>query len=217
GSEAWTNLLNNAATTWAALALEIKSSSVAISNVNSGNGLKVGSTGNTITFSASFALTSLTIGGVAATNIAGAGTSWTFDIPLQVDNTTAQSYGSKTVTAGNGSVNLTTTANYLPLNGYTYVTLTAPIDQSINGVVYNFSPAAVVTDQIAFQTPATTIDTHANGSTTITGTQTLWHWSSTANKAYSFLLITGDTTSGLGAPLLSIKSLDIKALTIRKM
>jgi len=165
---------------------------VAISSINGGNGVRSGSTGNTITYTGSFAMSTFALAGISATNISGSGSSWTFDFPAQVDDTLSQNWGAKTATAGNGSTSLTLATSYLPPAGYSHVTLADPIDQSINGDVYQFSPAAVATDQIATLDPETPTSTSATSTTTITGTQTAYHWSSVTGKFYTFELITGD-------------------------
>lgn len=194
GGGTWTNFLNNATTTWAAISIEICASAGSITSINGGAGVMAGSIGNTITFSSSFALTSLTIGSIAATNISGSTTSWTFDLPAQVDNTTSQTYGLKTCTAGNGSINLTASTAFLPAYGYDYETLTNPIDQTIDGVVYEFDPAAAANDQIAAPSE-TIIGTDASGTTTITGKQILYHFSVSTGKVYTYELITGPVPS----------------------
>ncbi len=164
---------------------------VAISSINSGNGVSAGSTGNTIIFTGSYSLTALTIGNISAVNISGSGISWTFDLPAIIDNTTSQNFGSKTATASNGATNLTLSTQWLPPTGYSYIEIGSLINQTVTGTVYLFNPAAAQFDQIATRSPETPETNTSDASTTITGKQTGYHWSLSTNKIYTFDLITG--------------------------
>jgi|SRR6478736_1233838 len=174
---------------------------VAIASINSGNGVKVGSTGNTITTTGSTTMTALTIGGVSMTNVAGSGTSFTFDCPDQVDNTTSPKYGTQTASATTGVGTLTASTQYLPPNGYNYVTLVDPINTTVDGVVYNYIPAAVATDELAGETAKITLGTDGTAVAAYTGTQIIRHWSSVDSKIRFVSVITGSSgTQTSGTP-----------------
>jgi len=191
GSEAWTNFLNNAATAWTAVAFEIKSSSAGIVSVNGGAGVAAGSTGNTLVTTSGFTPTSITIGGIAATNIAGTSPNFTFDFPLYTDENVWPLFGNQTLIASNGGTSANFTVATRPQAGYNFVTLSGSIITSVNGVVYNFSPAALVTDQIVFDSTVTSVLSDASASTSYTGTQTLWHLKASTGIIRSYALITG--------------------------
>ncbi len=174
---------------------------VAILAINSGAGVKVGSTGNTITTTGSTTMTALTIGGVSMTNVAGSGTSFTFDCPDQVDNTVSPKYGTQTASATTGAGTLTASTSYLPPNGYSYVTLVDPINTTIDGIVYNYIPAAVATDELAGETAKITLGTDGTAVAPYTGTQTIRHWSSVDSKIRFVSVITGSSsTQSSGTP-----------------
>lgn len=191
GSEAWTNFLNNATTTWTAVAFEIKSSSAGIVSVNGGAGVKAGSTGNTLVTTSGFTPNAITIGGKAATNIAGTSPNFTFDFPLYTDGIVWPLFGNQTLTASNGGTSANLTVLNLPQDGYGYIALAGTLISTVNGVIYNFSPAALITDQIVFDSTVTSVLSNASASTSYTGTQTLWHLKNSTGVISSYALITG--------------------------
>ena len=164
---------------------------VAILSINGGNGVRAGSVGNTITFTGNYPMTGFQIGNISAINIAGSGSSFTFDMPAIVDNAISQNFGAKTATATNGSTNLTLASQYLPPPGYSYTTLGALINQTATGIVYLFNPPAAQYDQVATKDPETPAANTADATTTLTGTQIGYHWSNSTGKMYTFDLITG--------------------------
>lgn len=189
-----------------------------ISSVNAGT-LLAGSTGNTITFSGAFALSSLSIGGVSATAITEVEPDeFTFSFPALADNTSHPGFGTRTITASNGVDSITLSISYLPQTGYTFQTLAGDLDTTTDAsVIKDFDPAAAVTDQIAHRTE-TTVNADGTGSTTITGAQTAWHWDASTTTIYSYEILTGTLDGGgLTARRLTASGLTARALTAKRL
>lgn len=117
-----------------------------ITAINGGAGVRVGSTGNTITTLNMTTLTGITIGGKAMINL-GAGT---FDAPGFVDGASYSLLGSVTAVAtdATGSANRLTTL--LPPTGWLVQTLEAPLNTT-TGVITGLSPAAQAGEQILIE------------------------------------------------------------------
>ena len=117
-----------------------------ITAINGGAGVRVGSTGNTITTLNMTTLTGITIGGKAMINL-GTGT---FDAPGFVDGQSYSLMGSVTAVAtdATGSANRLTTL--LPPTGWSVQTLEAPLNTT-TGVITGLSPAAQAGEQILIE------------------------------------------------------------------
>lgn len=160
--------------------------------INSGAGVRAGSTGNTLTTTNGFTPVSGTVGGINLTNIQGTYPDFTFDVPAVGDGILYPIYGNNTATFTNGLESPQTNVDYLPRDGYDYVTLSGNLNTTIDGVVYEFVPAAQAGDQIAFPTPQVDTGTDGSGTATQSGTFQLEHISSVDNTVRLFNLIVGN-------------------------
>ncbi len=117
-----------------------------ITAINGGAGVRVGSTGNTISTLNMTTLTGITIGGKAMINL---GTE-AFDAPGFVDGASYSLLGSVTAVAtdATGSANRLTTL--LPPTGWSVQTLEAPLNTT-TGVITGLSPAAQAGEQILIE------------------------------------------------------------------
>lgn len=180
-------------------------SSASIDDINSGGVIRVGSTGNTISTTNLGTLTTLTVGSVSATSISAIGGDGTFSMPAFVDGGTYQLLGTKTVTAGDGTDSATLSKTLDAPTNYAYVTLSGTLNTTITGVLYNFSPAAVVTDQIAYDSTKGTVDAQGNYEGDFDGTQTMWHIKASDGVTRSYDVITG-AGSGLTVNLTGVSA-----------
>jgi hypothetical protein len=165
--------------------------SATLDDINSGGSILVGSTGNTITTTGLGTLTTLTIGTVSATSLSATGGDGTFTMPTFVDGGTYQLLGSKTVTAGDGTLSANLTKTLAAPTNHSYVTLSGTLNTTNTGVLYNFSPAAVVGDQIVFDNTKGTVDAQGNYEGSFDGTQTMWHIKASDWVTRSYDVITG--------------------------
>lgn len=165
--------------------------SISIDDINSGGVIRVGSTGNTITTTGLATLTSLTIGSVSATSLSATGGDGTFSMPAFVDGGTYQLLGTKTVTAGDGTNTANISKSLDAPTSHSYVTLSGTLNTTNTGVLYNFSPAAVVGDQIVYITANGTVDAQGNYEGDFDGTQTMWHIKASDGVTRSYDVITG--------------------------
>lgn len=163
---------------------------VAISDINGNEVVRVGSSGNTYTSDGLGALTSLTIGSVAATSLVASVGSGTFSFPPFVDGNVYQLLGTKTATGNDGTLNGTISVSLQPPLNYSYVTLSGTLNNSTTGILNNFSPAAVVTDQIVYPS-LNTVDAQGNIETDVVGTQTFYHIQASTGIVRSYSVITG--------------------------
>lgn len=117
-----------------------------ITAINGGAGVRVGSTGNTISTLNMTTLTGITIGGKAMINL-GTGA---FDAPGFVDGASYSLLGSVNAVAtdATGSANRLTTL--LPPTGWSVQTLEAPLNTT-TGVITGLSPAAQAGEQILIE------------------------------------------------------------------
>jgi hypothetical protein len=114
-----------------------------------------------------------------------------------VDGVAHALYGTKTVTITGTGGAPTTSTSFQPLSTQSFVTLSGTLNTTDTGVLYNFSPAAAVSDQIVWTTANGTVDAQGNYTGDFEGTQTMWHIDATDNVARSYDVITGppgDTT-----------------------
>lgn len=191
------------------------SSTPTLNSVNSGNGVRNGSTGNSATFSAGFTPTSGNIGGRAVTNIAGTSPTFTFDLAEAADEATVPYYGSVTASFTNGVNTPTLAVPYLPKTGYSYVTLAGTLDTTIDGVLYEFDPVAFAGNQIAYPSPPLTIGATGVGESTEDGTFQLEHIVDVGGTITlkTFNLLIGETPvvePGVAARLRSLLKRELK-------
>lgn len=118
--------------------------------INSNDRVAVGSTGNSISTAGINTLTSVTIGGKAAINLSAPGGDGTFDMPPFADGVAYALLGTATAVATDGSNTANKSVILDPPDGHDFVTLAGTINTSNTGVLYQFSPAAVVGNQIVF-------------------------------------------------------------------
>lgn len=166
-------------------------SGTSIDDINTNEQVRVSSTGNTITTSGLGTLTTLTLGGKSATSISATGGDGTFSMPAFVDATTYSLLGTVTATAGDGTSTADLSVSLLPTTGWSYVTLSGTLNTTNTGVLYNFSPAASVGDQIVYETAKGTVDAQGNYEGDFDGTQTMWHIKASDGVTRSYDVITG--------------------------
>lgn len=192
-------------------------SSVSIVSINSGNGVRAGSVGNTLVTSGDFTPTSGTIAGIAVTSLSGTYPNFTFSMPAVIDETVHPFYGDKQAVFTDGSDSPELTTPYLPKAGYDYVTLSGVLDTTINGVIYEFIPEAEVGDQIAFPSPEVEITSNGSGSTIESGTFELEHISQSDNTLRFFDLIVGeleeDDTTPDAFTFLAVNNVELSTVT----
>lgn len=165
-----------------------------IDDINTNEQVRVGSSGNTITTSNLGTLTSLAIGSKSATSLSATGGDGTFSMPTLSDGVAYELMGINTATAGDGTSTADISVTLLPLSTQDYVTLSGTLNTTNTGVLYNFSPAAVVGDQIVFLTASnTSVDAQGNLATDLVGTQQMWHIQASTKVARSYDVTTGES------------------------
>jgi hypothetical protein len=116
------------------------------------------------------------------------GNKFTFAMPAAKDGDSRPKYGTVDVRfTGNGK-KVETTVNYLPPEGYNYVTLAGTLVTSSSGIIHNFNPAAAVTDQIAAP-EAITLGATGIATASEAGTFLCQHVDASAGKVLFFNLI----------------------------
>lgn len=153
--------------------------------------VRSGQTGIAYTTSNLASVTSVSVGTLAAVSLSDTTGDGTHALPALTDEVAHELFGTKTVTF-NGS-GPTTTSSFLPPIGYTYVTLGNDIDSSSNGIVYNFSPAAVENDQII--TPDTLTPNDRGQASGEAGVYTCWHIQASTKIARSYVVNLGSVTN----------------------
>ena len=165
--------------------------------------IRSGSTGNAYTTTGLSSVSSITIGTLAATAISDTSGDGTHSVPSLTDGVAHELYGIKTITINGTGGSPTTTALLNPLSTQNYVTLSGTLNTTNTGVLYNFSPAAVVGDQIVFLTANnTSVDAQGNLTTDLSGTQQMWHIQASTKIARSYDVTTG--TAGLTATVTGV-------------
>jgi hypothetical protein len=148
--------------------------------------VRSGSTGNAYTTTGLTSVTAISIGTLAATSISDTTGDGTHSVPSLVDGVAHELYGTKTVTITGTGGAPTTTTNFQPATGNEFVTLSGTLNTSNTGGLYNFSPAAVVTDQIVFPDTAN-FNYDAQGNITgEAGTYNCWHIQASTKIARSY-------------------------------
>ena len=167
--------------------------------------IRSGSTGNAYTTTGLSSVSSITIGTLAATAISDTSGDGTHSVPSLTDGVAHELYGIKTITINGTGGSPTTTALLNPLSTQNYVTLSGTLNTTNTGVLYNFSPAAVVGDQIVFLTANnTSVDAQGNLTTDLSGTQQMWHIQASTKIARSYDVTTG--TAGLTANVTGVSA-----------
>lgn len=138
-------------------------------------------------------VSAITVGSLSATSLSDTSGDGTHALPGLVDTVAHQLYGTKTVTVTGVGGTPTTSTSFLPPTGWDYVTLSGTLNTTTTGVLNSFSPAAVVTDQIVFETANGSVDAQGNYSGDFDGTQTMWHIKASDGVARSYSVVTGDT------------------------
>ncbi|MBK8187606.1 MAG: hypothetical protein IPK77_10455 [Cellvibrio sp.] len=153
--------------------------------------VRSGSTGNAYTTTGLSSVSSITIGSLVGTSISDTTGDGTHSVPSLVDGVAHELYGTKTVTITGTGGAPTTTTNFQPATGNEFVTLSGTLNTSNTGGLYNFSPAAVVTDQIVFPDTAN-FNYDAQGSISgEAGTYNCWHIQASTKIARSYTVTLG--------------------------
>jgi len=153
--------------------------------------VRSGDTGVTFTTTGLTAISSITLGSLAAIGISETSGDGTHSVPNLTDENVHGLYGTRTVTINGAGGSPTTTTNFQPLSSQSYITLSGTLNTSINGILYNFSPAAVAGDQMVWDTAKGTCDAQGNYETSHDGIQYLWHIQGSTGTARMVVLITG--------------------------
>jgi hypothetical protein len=166
--------------------------------------VRSGDTGVAYTTTGLSSVSGITIGSLAATSISDTAGDGTHSIPVLVDETAHELYGTRTVTITGTGGAPTTTVSFQPVAGTDFTTLSGTINATETGAVYAFSPAAVVNDQLV-KPVALGIDAQANilGGP---GVYTVWHIQASTKIARSYTLTLG-SEEGMSAGLSSSSTL----------
>lgn len=173
-------------------------SPTSVDSINGGtNSVQIGSSGNTAATTGLTTATSASLNGVAMTSVAGSSSPWTFTCPPLTDEAVSPyPSGTFSITGAEGSPTLAGVAVTLP-TGLVAQVLAGALNTTNTGVLYNFSPAAAVTDQI-FYPPVPTIgkyiiiDAQGNIDTDYDGTTEFWHWQASTGITRSYDVTTGN-------------------------
>lgn len=152
--------------------------------------VRSGQTGIAYSTTGLSSVSGITVGSLAATSLSDTAGDGTHAIPGLVDGVAHQLYGTKTVTVTGTGGAPTTTTEFLPPVGWDFEPLAGTLNTSETGVLHNFSPAAVVTDQIVFETANGAVDAQGNFIGTPGPPQTMWHIQASTGIARSYLVIT---------------------------
>lgn len=152
--------------------------------------VRSGSTGNAYTTTGLSSVTAISIGTLAATSISDTTGDGTHSVPALVDGVAHELYGTKTVTVTGTEGSPTTTTSFQPATGNSFVTLAGTLNTTDTGGLFNFSPAAVVTDQIVFPTVGIAYDAQGN-ITGEAGSYSCWHIQASTKTARSYTVTLG--------------------------
>ena len=169
------------------------SSTPLVNSINSGaNTVAVGGTVPVSVSNFTTAVNAGTIDGVALS----AASSTSLTVNALVDGNTTPRIGTRTLSLSNASAeSATLSVSVLPPTNYSSVVLSGTLNTTNTGIIYNFSPAAVVNDVILFPPipssgNTTVVDAQGNLNTTFNGTQTFWHIQDSTKIARSYSVIT---------------------------
>ncbi len=159
--------------------------------------IRSGSTGNAYTTTGLSSVSGITIGSLAATSISDASGDGTHSVPPLVDEVAHELYGTQTVTVTGTEDAPTTTTSFQPATGKDFVTLSGTLNTTETGGLYNFSPAAVVTDQVVFPDSGLVYDAQGN-ITGEAGSYACWHIQASTKiaRSYTVTLGSGGGSSG---------------------
>lgn len=203
------------------------------STINTINGsaygeVKAGSSGNTVTTTASFVPTSGSHGGKAISAIAGSAGSYTFTSATYVDGAAfPEPDTSQTFTITDGVETLNAASVFASPYDCSSVVL-ASIDNTNPKNITYYIPTASAGDRIVFPlelvlgSPTFGILSDGSGFAATTGLRTLWHWNSedsimtrlnvTVNEAGEVTSVNGLTALGLTARGLTARGLTARGL-----
>lgn len=157
--------------------------------------VRSGQTGISYATTGLSSVSGVAIGTLAATGISDTSGDGTHSIPALTDETVHEMYGTKTVTVSGTEGSQTVSVSFLPPAGNEFTELSGTLNTSETGALFNFSPAAVVTDQIVF--PDAILISPQGNIQGPPGVYTLWHIKASTKVARSLqltLAAPGDTT-----------------------
>ena len=181
-------------------------SPTSVVNINGGtNTVQIGSSGNTSATTGLTTATNASIDGAAMTSVAGSSSPWTFTCPPLTDEAVSPyPSGTFSITGAEGSPTLAGVDVTLP-DGLVAIELAGTLNTTETGVLHDFSPAAVVTDEIFYPpNPSGStyiiVDAQGNIDTNHSGTVEFWHWEEATGitRSYDVILGSGGVVTGGG-------------------
>lgn len=170
---------------------------VSLDSINGGtNSVQIGSSGNTAETTGLTAVTAASLNGVAMTSVAGSSSPWTFTCPPLTDEAVSPyPSGTFSITGAEGSPTLNDVDVTLP-DGLVAIELAGTLNTTETGVLHDFSPAAVVTDEIFYPPDPSgstyiIVDAQGNIDTNHNGTVEFWHWQASTGITRSYDVILG--------------------------
>ena len=163
----------------------------AVLSVNADNTVTVGSTGNTLSVE-NIAVTSVTIDGMAVSNLSGSGDSYTFDLGGFINDQFYPRVGVNVALVASDGTNvpeLNVVVN--PPVGMSVVTLET-VSTGEGSILNSFQIPAQIGDQIFWTTSNGTVTSDGNWYGDYEGTQTLWVRSVDDGIIESYSVITQD-------------------------
>lgn len=166
-----------------------------IISVNDDDVVRMGAQSTAIT-NVEFNAISGNISGFEISNINVDSEEITFSVANIQDGQSHPGFGVRDLILNDGEVEIGHQIIFNPPLNFDFVELVEPINQTIDGVVYEFDPPAEEGGQIIFDSRITTINADGTGTTTYTGSQILYYWSPSSDSIQSFELITGNGGDG---------------------
>lgn len=208
GTKTWTNYTTTAQY-HSTLGFEIlEAPAYTVSDVNTDEVVRVGSTGNTFSYSGFTGNpTAVNIASKSATNVSASGGSGTFDFPDYVDGQTYPLVGgSQTFTATYNSEQASLSVTLSPKVGHSVSTMNGAVSDDDTYIGYHFTLAD--NDTIDYVTSELTVNADGGVTTTTPGTYQLWHRATstgvmtllnvTVNEAGIVSVSTGKISIGIG-------------------
>jgi hypothetical protein len=152
----------------------------AITDVNGGDGVEAGSTGNTFTCTSTYVPTSGTHGGKAISALSGSSGSYTFTSAMYVDGATfPEPNSSQTFSVTDGGTPITIASDYLVPVDHVGVELASADYTNPKNITY-YTPTHADGDFIVHPSEGDDLVFAADGSGTAltAGLRVLWHWNS---------------------------------------
>lgn len=142
------------------------------------------------------------------TSFSGSGTTWTFAVPSPTDATDGIRFGAVTITpTTNSGTGADFTGKVYSKTDYDSVNIETPVS---GNVCEGDTPALAMDDQLAYQYGSISVGgVYSDPTESFIGTQTIWHYSVSDYKWYSFTL----TTEGGGTPPVTGGGLTSSGLT----